>query len=828
MNCVDFLKLLGRVLILVYGILVAVARADSVTSVNQPPADGGKWQYVANREPLAPAHMIRLPIGSITPQGWLREQLKLEAAGMMGHLQEISPWCKFDGNGWSDPKGEGKNGWEEVPYWLKGFGDLGYVLGEERIIKDAKRWLDAIFVAQSSDGFFGPQGLRTSLKGKPDLWPQMPILNALQSYYEFSGDQRVIDLMTRYFKFELAMPEEDFFTGYWDRMRTGDNLESIYWLYNRTGEKSLLELAEKMHRHAAGWTKGVPNWHNVNLAEGFREPAEYAMQSKNSTDYAATLNVYNTVMQMYGQVPGGGFGGDENCRKGYTDPRQGFETCGIVEYMHSFEMLSRISGDPAWDDRCEDVAFNSLPAALTPDLKALHYLTAPNQVQLDRKNKAPGINNKGTMFSYSPLGVYRCCQHNHGMGWPYFAEEMWSATSDGGLSAVLYAASEVSAKVAGGSTVKIAEVTDYPFSDMIDFKFSSAGPVEFPLYLRVPGWCAKPGISINGKEFPVDARPSSFLCITRAWADGDIVSLKLPTRVSIRTWAGNKNAVSVDRGPLTYSLDIGEKWSKYGGTADFPEEEVRASTPWNYGLVLASDNPAASLEVVKKAGPLPAQPFTAESSPIEIHAKGQKIPKWTTDPQELLQPLQASPVRSDEPVENLRLIPMGAARLRISAFPVIGHGAEAHDWAGTSSAAGISAGASASTSFDGPDDLDALNDGVFPDSSKDPSIPRFTWWNHTGTAEFVQYDFKDPAEVSSVEVYWFDDTGAGRCRVPQSWQVLYRDGDAWKPVEAEGTGGVEINRFNALAFKKIQTSGLRLAVRLQDGFSGGILEWRVK
>ena len=736
--------------VVVIGVTVmasVVARADAVVEIAQPPADAGKWQYAANRAPLAPVPMARLPIGSITPRGWLHEMLRLEADGLAGHLEELSPWCKFEGSGWTDPKGEGKNGWEEVPYWLRGFGDLGYVLGDQRITSDAKRWIDAIFAAQSPDGFFGPHGLRTALKGKPDLWPHMPILNAMQSYYEYSGDRRAIDLMSRYFKYELALPDQDFISGYWDRMRTGDNLESVYWLYNRTGDARLLDLADKLHRHAAAWTKGVPNWHNVNLAEGFREPAEYSMQSKNAADYAATINVYHTVMGMYGQVPGGGFGGDENCRPGFTDPRQGFETCGIVEYMHSFEMLSRIRGDATWDDRCEELAFNSLPAALTPDLKALHYLTAPNQVQLDKKNKAPGIDDSGTMFSYSPLGVYRCCQHNHSMGWPYFAEEMWSATSDGGLAATLYAASEVKAKVVDGSSVKIAEITDYPFSDALQFKVSIAKPVGFPLYLRVPGWCDKPAIAINGQPVALDAEPDHFIQISRTWSDGDTVALTLPMKLQTKTWTKNKDAVSVDYGPLTFSLDIGEEWSRYGGTDQFPEQEVRATTPWNYGLVLDAKDPAASFEVVKKDGPVAAQPFTPQSTPIEIHARGQKIPNWRTDHNELLTPLQPSPVKSDESVEPITLIPMGAARLRLSAFPVVGSGSDAHEWVGPPRAHGPAGDAKVTASFDGPDAPEALNDGILPASSSDETVPRFTWWDHKGTDEWVRailFCFRDP------------------------------------------------------------------------------------
>jgi DUF1680 family protein len=167
--------------------------------------------------------------------------------------------------------------------------------------------------------------------------------------------------------------------------------------------------------------------------------------------------------------------------------------------MHSFEMLLKISGNPTWADRCEELAFNSLPAALTPDWKGLHYLTCANQVQLDKGNKAPQIDNSGNMFAYSPFEVYRCCQHNVSHGWPYYAEELWLATADHGLCASLYSASEVSAKVGTGSIVRISEETDYPFSERINFTISTERSANFPLYLRVPRWCSGAEVAINGK-----------------------------------------------------------------------------------------------------------------------------------------------------------------------------------------------------------------------------------------------------------------------------------------------------------------------------------------
>src|SRR5579859_4105105 len=349
--------------------------------------------YIGNRQPLRSSPFIKLPIGSIVPRGWLRHQLDLEAKGMTGHLEEISKWCKLRDSAWAASDGQGEFNWEELPYWLKGYGDLGYVLNNQEIIQHAGKWIDAVLSSQEPSGYFGPRANKTGLEGKPDLWPHMVMCNVLESFYEFTGDSRVLPFITKYLKWLNAQPGEYFGNGYWPKIRFGDTIETTYWLYNRMGEPWLLDLAKKIHDHMENWTAGVHNWHNVNIAQGFREPGVYYLQARDEKFLRAAERNYDTVIDTYGQFPGGGFAGHENCRPGFTDPRQGFETCGIVEFMHSFEMLTKISGEPIWADRCEDLAFNSLPAAITPDWKGLHYLTCANQVRLDRNNHAPGIQN---------------------------------------------------------------------------------------------------------------------------------------------------------------------------------------------------------------------------------------------------------------------------------------------------------------------------------------------------------------------------------------------------------------------------------------------------
>jgi hypothetical protein len=790
--------------------------------VERPPTNSANSFYIGNRPPLAASAFIKLPIGSITPRGWLRHQLELERDGMTGHLEQISPWLDFTKSSWADPRGRGKFGWEELPYWLKGYGDLGYVLKDQAIKAEARKWIEAVLATQRADGWFGPRELLTSLDGKPDLWPQMIMLNVLQSYHEAVGDPRVLEVMSRYFQWENKLPASAFGEGYWPKLRFGDNIESVFWLYNRTGEPSLLNLARKIHAGMARWDEAVVNWHNVNVAQGFRAGTVFWPLSQDPRHLASAERNYEKIFATFGQFPGGGFVGDENSRPGYTDPRGGIETCGIVELMHSFEMLTKITGQPVWADRCEEIAFNSFPAALTADEKALHYITCANQIQLDRKNKSPEIQNTGTMISYSPFEVYRCCQHNVSHGWPYYAEELWLATPDNGLCASLYAACEVSAKAGDAAAVNITEETDYPFSDTVTFTIKTAQAAKFPLCLRVPRWCDSATVSVNGESANVMSRPLAFIRLAREWHDGDTVTLRLPMKLAVRRWPKNQDAASVDYGPLSFSLAIKERFASYGErNPDWPEWEVFPDSPWNYGLVLDAQNPASSFKVIPSAGPLAPQPFTPETVPIKLEATGRRISQWQADGNNVVGKLQPSPVESDQPEEKITLIPMGAARLRLSMFPVIGSGPGAHAWTGPAFKP------SASHCGEG-DTLEALQDGLEPANSNDHNIPRFTWWDHRGAKEWVQLDFPQPKSVTAVEVYWFDDTGNGECRLPASWRLLYQDGQDWKEVPEASAAPATADKWNTLSFRPVKTPALRIEVQLQPGFSGGLLGWKVK
>ncbi|MGX1508130.1 UNVERIFIED_CONTAM: hypothetical protein RKD43_006755 [Streptomyces graminofaciens] len=769
--------------------------------------------YPQNHAPLRAAPFLRLPPGSVTPRGWLREQLDLQLDGLGGRLPEVSDFLDPATSGWSRPE---RGGWEELPYWLRGFGDLGHVTGDARALDLTGTWVDRILATRQPDGFFGPTALRTALNGGPDFWPYVPVLDALRSRYEYNGDERVIETLTGWFAYLNGRSPALFALG-WGTYRCADVIESAYWLYNRTKDAWLLDLVRKVHTNSADYTTGIPNWHNVNVAQGFREPAQYGLLDGGSALLDATYRNYDTVMRRYGQFPGGGFAGDENCRAGYGDPRQGFETCGIVEFMYSHELLTRLTGDPVWADRCEELALNMLPASLDPMHKGIHYVTSANSVQLDNVAKNHGqFDNRFAMQAYMP-GVhnYRCCPHNYGMGWPYYAQEAWLASADGGLCASLYTQSSVRAKVGDGTTVTFTEDTEYPFEETVRFRLSTPRKVSFPLYLRVPGWCSAPAVRLNGR--PVRARTSGgYLVLDRQWHDRDTVELRLPMRITVRTWGDNRDAVSVDHGPLTYSLRITEDWQRFAGTEEWPEYAVLPGSPWNYALEIDERSPAKSF-TLERTGADEANPFTHTGTPVRMRARARRVPAWRTDDQDVVTPLQQSPVRTDEPLEQVTLVPSAAARLRITAFPTAGSGPRAHEWV------------SCTASFSGVDSPQALiiNSSTRPSGSGDHSVPRFTWWDRTGTTEWVQYETAAARLLEEVSVYWFDDTGVGRCRVPASWQLLHRDAAGeWRPVEATTEYGTAKDRFNRVTFAPVTTTALRLQVRLQGDFSGGVLAWR--
>ena len=490
--------------------------------------------FAHNRAPLAPKAYAELPLGAIRAQGWLLEMLERQRSGATGQMDRLYPEVMGPRNGWLGGDGDQ---WERGPYWIDGLLPLAYILDDGQLKAKVQPWVEWALQSQREDGYFGPAqdypyeaGLQRD--NSADWWPRMVVLKILQQYYSATGDRRIVDFMTRYFRYQLeTLPEKPLgHWTFWARYRVCDNLQAVYWLYNLTGDGFLLELGDLLHSQGHDFTrmflrsddlKRFGSIHCVNLAQGLKEPVIYYQQHPDREYIDAVKKGLSDIRLLHGQ-PQGMFGGDEGLHG--NNPTQGSELCSAVELMYSLEKMTEITGDVAFADHLERIAFNALPTQVTDDFMHKQYFQQPNQVMATRHthNFYEDANHARTDIVFGMLSGYPCCFSNMHQGWPKFTQNLWYAAPGGGVAAMLYSPSEVSLKVGGGHAVTIGEDTAYPMEDEIRFTIRMSGKkaCKFPFHLRIPAWCRDAEVCLNGTVIG-NPRGGSMAVFDREWRDGD-------------------------------------------------------------------------------------------------------------------------------------------------------------------------------------------------------------------------------------------------------------------------------------------------------------------
>ncbi len=633
---------------------------------------------VKNRTPIAASAFYFLAAGSIQPAGWLARQLRIQADGLSGHLDETWPDVGPDSS-WLGGKGEA---WERGPYYLDGLIPLAYSLDDKTLKAKAQRYVDWTLDHQATDGMIGPST-------NNDWWPRIVMLKALTQYFEYTGDSRVIPVMSKYFRHQLVSlptrPLRD-----WSRFRWQDEVLSIIWLYNRTGDSYLIDLAHLLHKQGYDWIaefdafpykqritaefikleegKGLEELalatHGVNNGQAVKTGPVWSSISGLSGDRDAVLKMIAELHRYHG-LPNGMFSCDEHLAG--LNPSQGSELCTVVEYMFSLEQSLAITGHAELGDRLEQLAFNALPGTFTDDMWAHQYNQEPNQTECSLHRK-PWTTDGPESNLYGLEPTYGCCTANFNQGWPKFSNSLFMLSGDqdsdsnDGLVAVAYAPCQVHT-IVRGRQVHIAEETDYPFRNTVRFTIHPDAALRFPLQLRIPGWANGTMISVNGKP---ESQPESgsFARVDREWHTGDSVEITFP--MAPRITEGFNKSIAIERGPLVFSLGVGESWVKLrdrGLTADW---QVFPTDAWNYALAVDPRDAAKAIDVTESD--VGKVPFSRREPGVELHVKARRLDSWRAE-DGVANELPKSPVESEHATENLSLIPYAAAKLRITAFP---------------------------------------------------------------------------------------------------------------------------------------------------------------
>ncbi len=598
-----------------------------------------------------------LTLGEVKSAGWLKRQLQVQAEGLGGHLDEFWPDVGPK-SGWLGGTGES---WERGPYFLDGLIPLAVLLDDARLKAKAERFVEWTLTHQQANGMIGPST-------NDDWWPRMVMLKALAQWQEATGDPRVMLVLTKYFHYQLqAMPARPLVE--WGKFRWQDEVLVVEWLYDRTHDAELLKLCALLRQQGFDWQGSFRNFkytgvtkkadaglesHGVNNGQALKVAAVEYRLSGDAGQRQAFFGQFGALDEFHG-MPSGMFSCDEHLAG--RDPSHGTELCTVVETMYSLEVALATFGDAAIGDRLEKIAFNALPGTFTDDMWAHQYNQQPNQVQVGLNSK-PWTTDGPESNLYGLEPNFGCCTANFHQGWPKLAASLWMKTPDGGLVAVVYSPCEVRTGVRG-TAVKLVQETDYPFRETVKVTVTPEKATRFPLSFRVPAWAGGASITVKGAPFAGEVKAGGYARIERVWGAGDVVELRFPMRP--RVARGFNGSVALERGPLVFSLDLKGSWVKLrdrGMTADWQVYPTRA---WNYGLAVEKE-----IRVVE--GPVGARPFAG--APVSLEVSGRRVLRWVSEDGVAL-PLPVSPVASAEAEEMLTLVPYGAAKLRVTAFPQV-------------------------------------------------------------------------------------------------------------------------------------------------------------
>ena len=600
-------------------------------------------------------------VHQLSPEGWLRKQLEIQGKGLSGNLDKV--WPDVKNSKWI---GGDKEGWERVPYWLDGFIPLAWLLDDEDMKARAKQYIDAILKGQQEDGWICPCGEEE--RGRYDMWALFLICKVLVVYHDCTEDPRIEDAVYRALA-QLNLHIERHTVFNWAATRWYECLIPLYWLMERKEEEWMLELAHKLEEQGVDYEKTFHNWryskphphgrwsfmtHVVNLAMMLKSRGLFSRIS-NEDPHAFAKKAIEILLRDHGMAVEH-FTGDE-CLSG-TSPIQGLELCSVTEAMYSYEWLIALTGESEWSDRLEKLTFNALPATISPDMWSHQYDQMTNQVECSiiPEGKVHFRTNGPDAHLFGLEPNYGCCTANFNQGWPKFALSTMMEAADG-VAITAIAPCKLNTKV-NGVDLELVIRTDYPFEDGYQVIVKTAVPVEFTLYVRIPG---------SARLATVDkvAAESGFYPVKKEWSGEDAVAVSFEFDSKLRRRPSGMNCVW--RGPLLYSLPIEEEWEKLEYTRDGVERkypycdyQIFPRSKWNYAFWRNQFD--FNQHGIGKI------PFDPNSPPVSLTTKMIEVDWGFSSGVCDEKPKDLKPIGKPQ---LMKLIPYGCTNLRMTEMPLI-------------------------------------------------------------------------------------------------------------------------------------------------------------
>ncbi len=598
----------------------------------------------------------------ITPTGWTRRQLEIQAAGLSGNLHKI--WPDVRDSRWV---GGDKEGWERVPYWLDGFIPLAFLLDDIDMQATAKRYIDAILDGQQADGWICP--CEQKERRHYDVWALFLILKVLVLYHDCTGDERIEEAVYRAFKQYKGHLAFNTLFG-WAQARWYEALIPLLWIYERRPEPWLLELAHILavegldykklyHVLPMGKPDEHPHWtfptHIVNTAMALKASALYSLLGGCDPEEGARTIL--NVLDKNHSTAVGHFTGDE-CLAG-DGPIQGTELCGVVEAMYSYEHLLAVTGNPYWGDRLELLAFNALPATISPDMWTHQYDQMTNQPEcrVIPEDRVHFTSNGGESHLFGLEPNFGCCTANFNQGWPKLLLSAFMQSKQG-IAVNLLIPAKLSAHI-GGVPVTIETVSEYPFKRRVRLMIKAARPVTFELMVRIPGFEGTATLD----ESPVEM--GAYAHISREWMEQTVEIELCPTPMFIERPNGLK---AVRCGAIVFALPIKTEWIRREYTNNgvervFPycDYELNPLEDWGYGFSGGLSEPDEHM--------LGDTPFSPTHPPLSMTVDMAPV-QWKSE-----NGICALVPEGTKPVGDTvkkRLIPYGCTDLRMTEMPMFG------------------------------------------------------------------------------------------------------------------------------------------------------------